>query len=476
MKDFDNQHNGSQDSFDNKNTFGEVSNDIKTFKNGQEGGEKAQKGAEFQSQDNEKKESPAFQKVQDSRGQEKNSGEQARADERVEHQYSTYYQPPYYIPNFTVGKENTAQIQKKRNRTVITAVIIGALLLLSMLVFGGYSIAKALNLFSYSRNSDLDDAGAAIGDIPTVTITQNTYENYAPQTLPEVVSRVGNSVVEIKTSSTQMDYFYGQYVTSGAGSGVLIAQNDQAGYLLTNHHVIYSDDGGLADTITVVLTNAEEYEASVIGSDSSIDLALLTINKKDGENFTLASFGRSSDLVVGQEVIAIGNPLGSLGGTVTDGIISALDRRVKIDNVEMVLLQHNAAINPGNSGGALFDMMGNLVGIVNAKTSETGIEGLGFAIPADIALNFVNRKMVVEPEIGIRVQYGRLNNVLGLYVVETTNSDFKKYDKVVKVNGEKITGPAQYYAIIDCLEKGDSAAITVERNGVEHNITVTRNK
>ena len=469
MKDFDNQHNGSQDSFDNRNTFGEVSDDIKTFKNRKKGGEEAPKGAEFQSQNNEKEKGTAYQKGE-------NSGEQARANERVEHQYSSYYQPPYYVPNFTVDEEKTEQIRRKRNKTIITAVVIGALLLMSILLFGGYSLAKIFNLFSNTPNSELGDTGAIMGDIPTVTITQNTYESYTPQALPDVVSKVGNSVVEISTSSTQMDYFYGQYVTSGAGSGVLIAQNDQSGYLLTNHHVIYADDGGLADTITVVLTNAEEYEATVIGSDPSIDLALLTINKKSDENFTLADFGKSSDLVVGQEVIAIGNPLGSLGGTVTDGIISALDRRVKIDNVEMVLLQHNAAINPGNSGGALFDMMGNLVGIVNAKTSETGIEGLGFAIPSDIALNFVNRKMVVEPEIGIRVQYGRLNNTVGLYVVETTNADFKKYDKIVKVNGEKITGPVQYYAIIDSLEKGDSATITVERSGVERNITVTRKK
>lgn len=480
MKDFDNEldnmNNGSYNDFDSKKTDGDFSDDNKAFKNIEKGEEKDKKGAGFESQNNEKEAKTAFSQGEDNKGQEANDRYQAGESERVEHQYSSYYRPPYYVPDFTVKEQNTSSDNKKKVRAIIATVVAVSVILALAIAFSGYKIAKSFNLFWSSPENDLDDGESLMGNIPSVTITQNVYENYEPQTLPQVVSKVGNSVVEITTSSIQVDRFYGQYVTSGAGSGVLIAQNNQSGYLLTNYHVIASDDGKLADTITVVLTNSEEYEASVIGSDSSIDLALLVINKKNNESFTLATFGKSSDLVVGQDVIAIGNPLGSLGGTVTDGIISALDRRVKIDNVEMVLLQHNAAINPGNSGGALFDMMGNLIGIVNAKTSDTGIEGLGFAIPSDIAANFVNRKMVVEPEIGIRVQYGKLGNVLGLYVVETTNPEFKKYDRVIKVNGEAIENPAQYYAIIDALQKGDSATVTVKRNGSELSITVTRAK
>lgn len=392
-------------------------------------------------------------------------------------QYSSCYKPPYYVPNFTVINQEPPQKKKKGvNKLALSAIIAGGVIMLALICFMGYAVMNGVMNKSRENNAPVDLGGESIQLIqnsPQIEITQNPTEDYVPQSLPEVVSKVGNSVVEISTSSIQTDLFYGQYVTSGAGSGVLITQSSEAGYLLTNYHVIYDDDGTLADEIKVTLTNGVQYEATLVGSDETIDLALIRIEKNDDESFTIASFGKSSQLVVGQDVVAIGNPLGSLGGTVTDGIISALDRRVKIDGVEMVLLQHNAAINPGNSGGALFDMMGNLIGIVNAKTSESGIEGLGFAIPSDIAFNFINRIMVIEPAIGIRVQYGKLNRVVGLYVVETANSDFNKYDKIVKINGETVESAAHYYAVIDTLKSGDTVTITVTRNGVNTDIAVT---
>lgn len=390
-------------------------------------------------------------------------------------QYSSCYEPPYYVPNFSVVDPFEAPKKKKRiSKMAITAIVIGGIALLLLLAFGGYMFSKILDFNYVGNDSDFSDESIGlVQNSPKIEITQNSDENYVPKSLPEVVSMVGNSVVEISTSSIQKDYFYGQYITSGAGSGVIVTQSSKAGYLLTNYHVIYEDGGKLADTITVTLTNGEAYKAIVVGSDSSLDLALIRIEKKSNEEFTVATFGKSSNLVVGQDVVAIGNPLGSLGGTVTDGIISALDRRVEIDSVEMVLLQHNAAINPGNSGGALFDMMGNLIGIVNAKTSDTGIEGLGFAIPSDIAFNFLNRIMVLEPAIGIRVQYGTLNRVHGVYVIETSNSSFQKYDRVVKINGQTVESAADYYALIEALKIGDTATITVKRNGAEHNIKVT---
>lgn len=192
--------------------------------------------------------------------------------------------------------------------------------------------------------------------------------------ISEVVELVADTVVEITTTNVVTDRFYGQYVTSGAGSGVIISEN---GYIITNNHVI---DG--ARSITVRLTDGSEFSAAVVGKDADKDVALIKINAK---GLKAAVLGSSASLVVGQEVVAIGNPLGSLGGTVTDGIISALDRTVVVDGHQMTLMQTNAAINPGNSGGGLFNRAGELIGIVNAKQSDTGIEGLGFAIPIDIA-------------------------------------------------------------------------------------------
>ena len=192
--------------------------------------------------------------------------------------------------------------------------------------------------------------------------------------IAEVVEQVADTVVEITTTNVVTDRFYGQYVTSGAGSGVIISEN---GYIITNHHVI---DG--ARRITVRLTDGSEFAATLIGSNADKDIALLKIS---ATGLRAAVLGSSEALVVGQEVVAIGNPLGSLGGTVTDGIISALDRTVVIDGHRMTLMQTNAAINPGNSGGGLFNRAGELIGIVNAKQADTGIEGLGFAIPIDVA-------------------------------------------------------------------------------------------
>ena len=192
--------------------------------------------------------------------------------------------------------------------------------------------------------------------------------------IAEVVEQVADTVVEITTTNVVTDRFYGQYVTSGAGSGVIISEN---GYIITNHHVI---DG--ARSITVRLTDGSEFAATLIGSNADKDIALLKIS---ATGLRAAVLGSSEALVVGQEVVAIGNPLGSLGGTVTDGIISALDRTVVIDGHRMTLMQTNAAINPGNSGGGLFNRAGELIGIVNAKQADTGIEGLGFAIPIDVA-------------------------------------------------------------------------------------------
>ena len=190
----------------------------------------------------------------------------------------------------------------------------------------------------------------------------------------EVVKNVADTVVEITTTNVVTDRFYGQYVTSGAGSGVIISEN---GYIITNHHVI---DG--ARTITVRLTDGSEFSAKLVGSDADTDIAVLKIQ---ATGLSYAVMGSSASLVVGQEVVAIGNPLGSLGGTVTDGIISALDRTVVVDGHKMTLMQTNAAINPGNSGGGLFNRAGELIGIVNAKQADTGIEGLGFAVPIDVA-------------------------------------------------------------------------------------------
>lgn len=187
----------------------------------------------------------------------------------------------------------------------------------------------------------------------------------------DVVNAVRPTVVEITTESvTSGNSLFGQYISQGAGSGVIMSSD---GYIITNNHVVEG-----ARSIAVRTADGTEYDAKLVGTDPSTDLAVI---KVDAQDLQPATFGNSNDLKVGSAAIAIGNPLGSLGGTVTTGIISALDREIVIDNETMVLLQTDAAINPGNSGGALFNMKGELVGINSVKVANTKVEGMGYAIP-----------------------------------------------------------------------------------------------
>lgn len=375
--------------------------------------------------------------------------------------YHTYQQSSYGYSNGTASPNGNGEPPKKKSvsTAVIILAIVAATVVISLLLVTLSSIFS--NSHNYGSDNGVDMNGetlTVVQNSPSIDLTQNTDVDYVPLSIPEVVQKIGNSVVEIRTSSVVNDSVFNQYVTSGAGSGVIITQSESAGYLLTNHHVIEG-----TSEIIVRLTDGEEYKAKLLGSDASKDLAALRIEKKRNETFTVAPLGDSSKLTVGQQVIAIGNPLGSLGGTVTDGIISALDRTVVVDKVQMVLLQHNAAINPGNSGGGLFDAMGNLIGIVNAKTSQTGIEGLGFAIPVNIAYEFFNR-IIVDGTVGIRVTYGTLNNNTGLYITEVNNdSSFKVYDRIISVNGESISSADDYYNAIGIPKSGDEIAVTVKR-------------
>ena len=210
----------------------------------------------------------------------------------------------------------------------------------------------------------------------------------APMTLPAgsagsdfvgVSSMVSPSVVVVTTELLQSNGIWGQYVTSGAGSGVIISED---GYIITNNHVIAD-----ATNIKVTLYDGTEYTAALVGADAPSDIAVLKI---EATGLKAPAIGNSDNLAVGQNVLAVGNPLGELGGTVTNGIISALGRQVSVEGNNMTLLQTNAAVSPGNSGGGLFNEQGELIGIVNAKSTGNYAEGLGFAIPINDAMNSFN--------------------------------------------------------------------------------------
>ncbi|MBE6584284.1 MAG: trypsin-like serine protease [Ruminococcaceae bacterium] len=293
-----------------------------------------------------------------------------------------------------------------------------------------------------------------------------TSAGQAYNTVTEVYYEVADSVVEITTETVQMSP-WGQYVSSGAGSGVII---DESGLIVTNYHVIEN-----ANTVTVRLTDGSEYSASLVGYDDSKDLAVIRITPQG--KLTVAQLGCSADLEVGEDVVALGNPLGTLGGTLTTGIISAKERKIVVENEEMVLLQTNAAINPGNSGGGLFNMAGQLVGIVNAKIAEEGIEGLGFAIPIDIAYGVITdlveygyvRGIVDDGLTTIDVrnataayQYGV--SFLGTIIVESKFTDALKYgDCIISIDGIDIESSDDIDIILKSHSIGDEITVTVVR-------------
>lgn len=294
-------------------------------------------------------------------------------------------------------------------------------------------------------------------------------------TVPEIAAKTSNTVVEIYTEAVVGGGRMRQFVTEGAGSGVLITSD---GYIVTNNHVIEG-----ARKITVHLSSGVEYDAVLIGRDVETDLAVIKIEAK---NLPSAKWGDSNSLSVGELAVAIGNPLGKLGGTVTEGIISALSRNIEIDGQMMTLLQTSAAVNPGNSGGGLFDCYGELIGIVNAKSSGADIEGIGFAIPANLAKG-VAEDLIRHGYVPGRIDFGAaLIDVLDpmtamMYRVSTTgvyvsqaepDSALKAGDRIISINGQEIGSSADISALLDASEVGDVLKITVSRNGstlsVEH--------
>ncbi len=289
-------------------------------------------------------------------------------------------------------------------------------------------------------------------------------------TIQEIIHQAAHAVVEIRTESVATDFWLGQYVTQGAGSGVIVESN---GIILTNNHVIQG-----AQKITVSLKNGKSYEAKVIGTDQQTDVAVLQINET---GLTTARIGDSSQLVVGDLAVAIGNPLGQLGGTATAGIISALDREVTIDGKTMSLLQTDASINPGNSGGGLFNQYGQLIGIVVAKSGGSNVEGLGFAIPINTA-KVIADQLMAHGYVQGRVQMGLTLvdittsydasrhgvNALGLYVVSADSAQakaagFMSGDRLLSIEDAVINHFPDVTKALEKYEVGDTVQVTVAR-------------
>lgn len=261
---------------------------------------------------------------------------------------------------------------KKKKTVGFTRGGIALLVIVCLLVGSLSGIGGALAVKGLGGSGSSDGTTVMYQSIRNESLSSSA----SGYTVAEIAAVVAESVVEIETEAVTFGYGWNQnYVTSGAGSGVILSAD---GYIITCAHVV---DG--ASQINVTLTDGTVYAAELVGADIKTDIAVIKI---DAGDLTCAVLGNSDKTVVGELAIAIGNPLGSLGGTVTDGIVSALDRQIEVEGVDMVLMQTNADVSPGNSGGGLFNSYGELIGIVNAKSADEDAEGIGFAIPINGAV------------------------------------------------------------------------------------------
>lgn len=290
-------------------------------------------------------------------------------------------------------------------------------------------------------------------------------------TVPEISELVRPSVVFIGVTTTATNFFGQRQTQTGAGSGIIISQD---GYVMTNHHVIER-----ADSIKVRLFDGRSYEAELVGSDINTDLAVVKINAQD---LRPAVLGDSDNVRVGELAVAIGNPLGNLEGSVTVGVVSAVNRSVDIENISMSLIQTDAALNPGNSGGALVNKYGEIIGVVNAKTSAVGIEGLGYAIPsndAKIVVEDLITKGYVSGRIKIGIATQDICEVLadfydlpeGIYIVDVEpessadKAGLKAGDVIIGIDGRDILTGSELLEVRDSHEVGDEVKVLIIRDG-----------
>ena len=369
-------------------------------------------------------------------------------------------------------KEKKSSFLTKKAAVALFVLCIGTS---SVLGFGGGYLAGNQNTDTSSVQSQNVSADGTESD-SQLTKLSNTSTNGSSLSVAEIAAKAQDSVVEIKTEAIQTGSFMSQYVSEGAGSGVIISSD---GYIVTNNHVIED-----AQNITVTLRDGTSYTGTLVGTDSKTDVAIIKI---DATGLQAAEIGDSSTLEVGDVAVAIGNPLGELGGTVTDGIISALDREITLGDETMNLLQTNAAINPGNSGGGLFNDQGQLIGIVVAKSSGTDVEGLGFAIPINNVKDVISDLQTYgyvtgRPVLGIEtleitdirtaMTYGVSQPGVYVYNVENTASGLQSGDLIQSVNGTEITSASQLKSIIESCSVGDNITISVLRNGQQVELTI----
>jgi len=376
-------------------------------------------------------------------------------------------------PEGYVQKPSAPEPPKKKNRALLRIVS----LCLCCALLGGFAGGA---IVSYLDKSDVQVPYAEVlptqTPVPTAANAASNAGIGASLTASQVYEKGVISCVSI--TSTVTEDVYGRPITSTvSGSGFIISE---IGHVVTNYHVIDGVDTG---KISVTLSNGNTYDAKIVGYDEDNDLAVLRINES---GLTPVNFGSSNALVVGTPIYAIGDPLGTLNFSMTAGIVSGLYRVISTDNSSDInTFQIDAAVNSGNSGGAVFNSYGEVVGIVTAKYSDAGVEGLGFAIPIDDVRYMINDIIDIgyvksKPYMGITVTTANTDehDISGAYVYSveagsaSEQAGIKQGDIIVEMNGRKITSLQDLLSAKSSYMAGDTVALKVYRNGSYLDITL----
>lgn len=368
--------------------------------------------------------------------------------------------------------------EKTKNINLFASIVIG---LVTGIVTSAATTYLYINKVEQKTESSVDSNKSE-----TVTNNGTKYEiTQVENPVVAIADVAGKSVVGVTVRSVSNTVFGGTSTSDSEGSGIIYTAD---GYIVTNYHVIENAISNQSiSKVYVTLPNSdEEIEASIIGADSVTDIAVIKIQK---EGLSAATFDDSNNLKVGELVVTIGNPLGrELAGSITVGYVSALNRTLTSNGRTYKLLQTDAAINPGNSGGALVSSSGKVIGINTVKIGATDVEGIGFAIPSNIAKPIVDELIkngkIVRPYIGISGislddnMAKRYNLVKGVYVakIESSsaayNSGIKVGDVIVKIDDKEITTIEELNEIKNSKNVGDTVKITVYRDGKNIEINV----
>lgn len=365
------------------------------------------------------------------------------------------YQNPYAMVPYQ-------QAPQKKKRIILPVILTSVLTcLVCMILFSLLVVPRLRSTTIISRNTD-ERAKSDFGSMVTAG-------KEGAMSVSQINKTIGPSVVGI-VNQGNVRGFLNQTIDLGSGSGVIVSSD---GYIITNNHVIED-----ASKLKVILNTQEEYPAVVVGADSRTDIAVIKINAQD---LVPAALGDSSLLEVGDLAVAIGNPLGQeLAGSVTAGVISAVNRTITVQGKRFNLIQTDAAINPGNSGGALVNCFGEVIGINTVKMSSTSVEGIGFAIPINevkpIMTELMNNGRVSgRPIIGITGSDAPYGVVVESVAdgMPAANAGIKQGDLIVKVNDKPIKSVQEINQIRDEFKPGDVIHLTIYRESQLQNVDIT---